>query len=246
MTNIVIKDSRVENINIELKRVNLFIGPSSFTITRILSQILKAEQEYLENNKVTDLCSSDFGISYNYNSDWCNIEVTRLKTWYTRKKEGKRQSGNISYVPVSRDIESIDINTNKWGDEYMPALPILSKVKKGCSHLIIDEPEQGLLPSTQRNLLKYLISNLSVKNSLTIATSSPYIVYTLNNCMLAGSIENQDVTVGINSSDVGMWLLKDRSIKPLQNTEDGLLACDIFNEEFQKIHSEMFQLLKLK
>ena len=79
-----------------------------------------------------------------------------------------------------------------------------------------------------------------------VATVSPYIVYTLNNCILAGTIENQDVTVGVNSSDVGIWLLKDRSIKSLQDTENGLLTVDVFNEEFQKIHSEMFQLLKQK
>ena len=128
----------------------------------------------------------------------------------------------------------------------VPAFPILSKVKKGYFHLIVEEPEQGLLPSAQRNLLKYLISNLSVKNSLTVATGSPYIVYTLNNCMLAGSIENQNVTEGINASNVGIWLLKDGGIKSLQDTETGLLTGDIFNDEFQRIHSEMFQLLKLK
>lgn len=242
MRNITVKSSKIGEVSFDLRRINAFIGPYSFMITGILSQVLQSEQRYLWHNEEVDLSSSGFEVYYD--SDYCNIEVTESGTKYTKMaKNIPHQMENVGYISVNRETES---NSDRWGDEYMPAFPILSEVKAGCSHLIIDEPEQGLLPSTQRDLLKYLVSNLSVKNSLTITTVSPYIVYTLNNCMLAGTIENQDVTVGVNPSDVGIWLLKDGDIKSLQNTENGLLTVDIFNEEFQKIHSEMFQLLKQK
>lgn len=127
----------------------------------------------------------------------------------------------------------------------------------GCTHLIVEEPEQNLYPSTQRGLVQRLVSYLTNdserQHTLTLTTHSPYILYALNNCMLAGLVElkNPDAaeklsdTTKINPAEVGLWLLKDGEIKSLQHPSTGLLTQDFFNNEFQKNHEEMFKLLKL-
>ena len=127
----------------------------------------------------------------------------------------------------------------------------------GCTHLIVEEPEQNLYPSTQRGLLKHLVSYLSKDtkhyHTLTITTHSPYILYALNNCMLAGLVAEKDKsaieklpdTVYINPTDVALWLLKDGEPLSLQHNDTHLLTQDFFNKEFQKNHEEMYQLLKL-
>lgn len=126
----------------------------------------------------------------------------------------------------------------------------------GCTHLIVEEPEQNLYPSTQRGLLKHLVSYLSDtkhQHTLTITTHSPYILYALNNCMLSGLVEhrNKDVieklssTIRIHPSEVGLWSLHGGEMKSLQSADKGLLTDNFFNGEFQKNNEEMYQLLKL-
>lgn len=127
----------------------------------------------------------------------------------------------------------------------------------GCTHLVVEEPEQNLYPSTQRGLVQRLVSYLTNdserQHTLTITTHSPYILYALNNCMLAGLVELKNAnaikkladTIRINPDEVGLWLLKDGVLKSLQNSDTSLLTQDFFNSEFQKNHEEMFQLLRL-
>ena len=127
----------------------------------------------------------------------------------------------------------------------------------GCTHLVVEEPEQNLYPSTQRGLLNHLVAYLSKdtehQHTLTLTTHSPYILYALNNCMLAGLVEQENpdaiekipTTTRINPADVGLWLLNDGEIISLQKSDTLLLTQDFFNREFQKNHEEMFQLLKL-
>ena len=71
--------------------------------------------------------------------------------------------------------------------------------------------------------------------------------------MLAGLVEEKNSaaieklsdTTRINPAEVGLWLLKNGEIVSLQHSGTGLLTQDFFNNEFQKNHEEMFQLLKL-
>ncbi|MCI6672513.1 MAG: AAA family ATPase [Prevotella sp.] len=128
----------------------------------------------------------------------------------------------------------------------------------GRTHLIIEEPELNLYPSTQRGLLKHLVSqlckDLKHQHTLTITTHSPYILYALNNCMLAGlavekkknaALKDAGIVAAISPQDVGLWLLEDGKVVSLQQTENSLLSQDFFNSEFQKNHEEMFQLLQI-
>ena len=126
------------------------------------------------------------------------------------------------------------------------------------THLVIEEPEQNLYPSTQRGLLQHLVSLLikdkARNHTLTLTTHSPFILYALDNCMLAGmavdrgKAEKLDATTresAISPKDVGLWLLRDGGIISLQDEKDHLLNKDLFNDEFQENNERIFQLLNI-
>lgn len=62
------------------------------------------------------------------------------------------------------------------------------------SNIVIEEPEQNLFPQTQVSLLYDIMSMIGRdRDNLTITTHSPFILYALNNCMLAWSVR-RDIT----------------------------------------------------
>lgn len=130
--------------------------------------------------------------------------------------------------------------------DYTISLPKFEKLK--TTHITIEEPEDGLSPDVQRELIKWLIDTCS-KNTcsgLVLSTNSPYILYTINNCMLAWSVGEKYNGTKLNPNNVGIWVVEDDKIKSLKSTETGLLGGNPFNDEMQKIYEEMFQLLRMK
>lgn len=54
------------------------------------------------------------------------------------------------------------------------------------SHIIIEEPEQNLFPSTQIELIYTLLKmQHNTDDTMVITTHSPYLLYAINNCLLA-------------------------------------------------------------
>jgi len=83
-------------------------------------------------------------------------------------------------------------------DDYLPleqsssgiqsALPLYLTVKyfaKKHHAIIIEEPEQNLFPKAQAQTIKYIVEQVSDKNSLFMMTHSPYVLSTLNNLLYA-------------------------------------------------------------
>ena len=170
----------------------------------------------------------------------------------------KKQVPGLDFI-IDKLFSAMKDNNKVIADTGLDALWELIgyQMNYGCTHLVVEEPEQNLYPSTQRGLLQHLVSYLTNdserQHTLTITTHSPYILYALNNCMLAGLVEQKNAdaveklsgTTRIDPAEVGLWLLKDGEIKSLQHPDTGLLTQDFFNSEFQKNHEEMYQLLRL-
>mgnify|MGYP000935507183 CR=1 FL=1 len=170
----------------------------------------------------------------------------------------KKKVPGIEYI-IDALFAMRNNNTKKIVDnELDPLWKLIGyQMDYGSTHLVVEEPEQNLYPSTQRGLLQRLVSYLTNDperhHTLTITTHSPYILYALNNCMLAGLVEKKNAnaveklsgTTRIDPAEVGLWLLKDGELKSLQNSKTFLLTQDFFNSEFQKNHKEMFELLRL-
>jgi len=88
------------------------------------------------------------------------------------------------------------------------------------TQFIIEEPEQNLFPKTQVDFLYYLMSviNHGKPHQLVLTTHSPYILYALNNCLLAYKVKDSDIDGELrrycekNAVDprmVSVWQLKD-------------------------------------
>ena len=60
------------------------------------------------------------------------------------------------------------------------------------TQFVIEEPEQNLFPDTQCELLYFLLSclNHGKAHRAIITTHSPYILYALNNCILANIVRD--------------------------------------------------------
>ena len=144
---------------------------------------------------------------------------------------------------------------------YQSAIPIELIIKhyhdkkKKSKTFIIEEPELNLFPETQMNLVNFLVSEInSTHSSLVLPTHSPYILTSLNNCMLAYEVGNKpgnNDKVGkileekywMNPDDVSAYRLKsDGTTENIVDREEGLIKAEmidgvsgILNEKFEEL-----------
>jgi len=80
---------------------------------------------------------------------------------------------------IKRGIEKILAMPNLTDDLRKSALELLSsKFKNSCFVNIVEEPEQNLYPTSQRQILNKLLeyANMNESNELVLTTHSPYII----------------------------------------------------------------------
>lgn len=124
------------------------------------------------------------------------------------------------------------------------------------TNFIIEEPEQNLFPDTQRDLIYHLISIAKSRNSLRhkilLTTHSPYILYSINNCLLAGLLEKepldeQDKNLPCYASrvkidEVSLFTIEKGELKSIQTEKHGLLGDHYFNQSLSSTMDEFYQL----
>ena len=122
------------------------------------------------------------------------------------------------------------------------------------SQFIIEEPEMNLFPETQRDLVYHLLNKCLERegNRLTITTHSPYILYALNNCMMAGLVyDKMDEesksrlkcsTSKISPSDVSIYEIQESVVKRVQK-EDGLIQDNYFDQQMGKLMDDFYLML---
>ena len=130
------------------------------------------------------------------------------------------------------------------------------------TQFIIEEPEQNLFPETQMDFLYFLLSEINHgrNHHLVLTTHSPYILYALNNCMLAWLVKDkidnaEDVNVkclqfALNPSDVSVWSLKNGFLRNEKNEihksiqdKRGLIRKNYFNDIMKKVMGDFNTLL---
>ena len=134
------------------------------------------------------------------------------------------------------------------------------------SEVIIEEPELNLFPETQVQLLCYLlqkICNPSYQHQLLLTTHSPYVLYALNNCILANEVKDKvdpelqpDVSLfsqaGVKPSEVSIWEIKDGYIEGRsgRNTtiqdEKGFIRKNYFNHIMKGIMIDFSNMLQYR
>lgn len=116
-------------------------------------------------------------------------------------------------------------------------------------HLIIEEPELSLYPSSQRELMDYLISNLygdltrDYSMSLIMATHSPYIVNYINVLLRRNK---QTSKASLQSSDLSVYRVSNGQIQNLvgedSKTGETIVNTMDLSEEMQEIYEEYIAL----
>lgn len=120
------------------------------------------------------------------------------------------------------------------------------------SDIYLEEPEQNLFPATQADLIRELLRKSSIRDDgLFIATHSPYILFSLNNCLLGGMVSNKipdelktefgNTDSWINPAKVSVWELRDGEIKCLQDKK-GLIRDNYFNRVMKQVMGEFSNL----
>ena len=130
------------------------------------------------------------------------------------------------------------------------------------TQFIIEEPEQNLFPKTQMDLLYHLISEINHgrNHRLVMTTHSPYILYAINNCLLASLVKDKMdedlassvscVKYAVSPADVSVWSIKDGCVRndkgePHHTIQDdrGLIRKNYFNDVMKDVMGDFNTLL---
>lgn len=131
--------------------------------------------------------------------------------------------------------------------------------KPQFAQIIIEEPELNLFPQTQMTLMYNLLSMLNrEQDCIVLTTHSPYILYALNNCMLAWMVKdkvaNYNLSLSsssfINPCSVSVWELQNgyfvtetgNSQHTIQD-EDGLIRDNYFDKAMNTIMADFTDLM---
>jgi ABC-type cobalamin/Fe3+-siderophores transport system ATPase subunit len=133
------------------------------------------------------------------------------------------------------------------------ALALLSSYYS-YSSLIIEEPEQNLFPENQVNLIYSIIKSLkdrrSMKHQILLTTHSPYILYAINNCILANKVYGKldkdmkskpFVKARIPATKVSMYAIENGELKDLKN-ENNLLTHQYFDDSLTSLYNDFDEL----
>lgn len=152
-----------------------------------------------------------------------------------------------------------DSNFEKFSLDDKKVEQILNLVKNKAdyhySSFIIEEPEQNLFPKTQKELVYYLLNRINDtkrNHTLTITTHSPYVLYALNNCIMASLIQNNLSDSEKNKLDciyskiapnlISIFQIKNGMINTIQQN-DGLIGENFFDAQMKEVMDEFYIML---
>lgn len=212
-----------------------------------------ADMLRLDNGEAIPLSEASSGLQsvtplyifIDYITDWI-YSHEEDKSAYTRKKY---REAAISRYLIDHS-ESLDLLKQLRKLEHDFARP-------SFSNLTVEEPEQNLFPDTQVRLLYYILSKVNhSRDSLIITTHSPYILYAINNCMLASKVSEDDLNeveqridipkaAWVDSGRVSVWELDEGIIRgesAIQD-EDGLIRGNYFDRVMNNVMADFHILI---
>lgn len=178
--------------------------------------------EYQKLNDLIHVKGTDYKIQLKEaSSGYQSIVPLYLVSWYLAnsvkvQSESARNPSSEELERFRKGVEEI------WGNELLTdeqrriALSVLSsKFNKTAFINIVEEPEQNLFPSSQRNMLHSLLgfNNMNKGNKLIMTTHSPYLINYLTLAVKADMMKNN-----LDSDDSKQKLA---DIVPLESTLNG-------------------------
>lgn len=176
-------------------------------------------------------------------------EEIALKPYY-----GKEQCSQEDAREFYSRLRENDGRAMELYNKYKAVADRLFKTRN--AQFIIEEPEQNLFPETQRDLVYYLLQNCCNKegNRLTLTTHSPYVLYALNNCMMAGLVSEkmspEDLSLlkcrnsRINPADISVYEIRNGIVgAPIQDAGNGLISGNYFDEKMKELMDDFYLML---
>lgn len=124
------------------------------------------------------------------------------------------------------------------------------------TNFIIEEPEQNLFPTTQRDLVNYLFNKMAQdrQHSLLLTTHSPYILYAINNCLMGYNVKDniankeelediQNESSWTNPDLVSIWQVKNGQLVSVKDDMTKTVTKHYFNEITKDIMDEYYEML---
>lgn len=157
---------------------------------------------------------------------------------------------NVAYPgfdPADRS-RLIKEQNNRIHEGHPFARRLLDKYRKELDRLtvpnrtsfIVEEPEQNLYPSTQRDLLNFIVAccNNKREHSLTVTTHSPYVINQLNLLLRVADKNKTEDGASIHFDDINVMALQDGEIRDLrvQNENVHLIDTTKLSEDITDIY----------
>jgi hypothetical protein len=179
-------------------------------------------------------------------------EYDSLKRFISENLNNIIKRQHFKTTSNSKDLKLTNEEVSKLMNSYFKT-KYLSTYNK--TSFIIEEPEQNLFPSTQRDLVNYLFSKMQDKrdHSLLLTTHSPYILYSINNCLMGYNVRNDIPSEEraelnsnqswINPAKVSLWQVKDGKLVSIKDERTQTVTKHYFNEITKDIMDEYYEML---
>lgn len=158
--------------------------------------------------------------------------------FYRKNEENKTLS-----VSQHRDRKEVKNYLQKNGnDSKATELRIERLLESKRTNFVVEEPELNLFPTTQRNLLNFMVACCSKrrKHSLTITTHSPYIVNQINLLLKAYDKNKKVDGASINFDELNMYIVQNGTIEDLKlkNKDVHLINTENLSDDINAIYDK--------
>lgn len=139
---------------------------------------------------------------------------------------------------------------NVYAEKFINARANLYRYHR--TNLIIEEPEQNLFPSTQKELMYKLFHYINddiyehSDHMMTITTHSPYILYAINNCILAYKVKEEyaDSTLknsAISPDDINIFEIEEGKNRSIIMKNSELIGDNYFDQKMKEVMDDFYE-----
>lgn len=213
---------------------------------------LVAMIEYL-----TQWIYNEDSISFEQDERKLRVNLSLFRDLVMDQYYGKDYNSPDEYI---NDVKAFNVKFHEGDSDAIECFKTYNTIfnnlfKTHNSQFIIEEPEQNLFPETQRDLVYYLLHKCfnKAENRLTLTTHSPYVLYALNNCMMASIVcdkmnANELSKLKCNQSkiapsNVSIYEIRDGYVYGTIQGEDGLISDNYFDQKMKELMDDFYLML---
>ena len=185
---------------------------------------------------------------------------------YRMYKTALKKSDSEKNIKQSYDLklnnEFLSFSSEKERNDFLQRYNNYTRYQH--SDIFLEEPEENLFPKTQAEVIFHLLQEIfssERENSLYLATHSPYVLYALNNAILANIIKKDDLQLSMfkyadvkfKASDISVWQIKNGSIERIENNpsntiqdKSGLIRQNYFDSVMKEVMTDFNNMLSYR